>query len=287
MNLKAYCKSLVKGANTNFYYAFVLLPRPKRDAIHAAYAFSRHTDDIADDTPDTEAASTELEAWRRELAACYTGRPDHPVALNLQRVLQTFPIPQQHFLDLIDGVEMDLTQDRYATFEDLRAYCYRVASAIGLICIEIFGYTQPQTKEYAVNLGLALQLTNILRDVREDASRGRIYLPQEDLERFGCEESDLFMGNETAAFRDMMAFQCARARDHYQKARALLPEEDRGGMFSAQIMGAIYRRLLDQIERSDYRVFDTQYRVGTARKLGIAAAIWARSRFSPRKVESG
>lgn len=279
MNLTSYCRSLVKAANTNFYYAFLFLPRAKRNAIYSAYAFSRHTDDIVDNAADAGAASSELSAWRQELAACYSGRPAHPIARNLQETLQAFPIPQQHFADLIDGVEMDLHQTRYDTFEDLRTYCYRVASAIGLICIEIFGYSRPETRDYAVDLGIALQLTNILRDVGEDARRGRVYLPQEDVRRFGCPERDLLAGTCSDAFRDLMAFECARARGFYEAARQALPDEDRRSMFSAEIMGAIYGRLLDRIERAHYDVFDGRIGLSNGRKLAVAAGIWMASRW--------
>jgi 15-cis-phytoene synthase len=279
MRLQAYCRSLVRGAKTNFYYAFVFLPKAKRDAIYSAYAFSRYTDDIVDNAADAHAASAELADWRKELEACYAGAASHPIGLSLQQTLQLFPIPQQHFSDLVDGVEMDLETTRYETFEDLREYCYRVASVIGLICIEIFGYSHPRTKEYAVSLGIALQLTNILRDIRDDAQRGRIYLPLEDLRRFGCSEEDLLSGAFTDGFRNLMAYECERARGYYREAAELLPEEDRRGMFSAEIMGAIYARLLDRIERVDYDVFHNSVRLSNLRKLWIALGIWTGSRL--------
>ena len=274
MDLRAYCRSLVRGANTNFYYAFVFLPRDKREAIYAAYAFSRHTDDIVDNASSQEAASRELSLWREELHACYEGRAAQAIALNLQETLKSFPIPRQHFLDLIDGVEMDLTRSRYETFDDLYSYCYRVASAIGLICIEIFGYTNPKTRDYAVNLGIALQLTNILRDIAPDWQQDRIYVPAEDMVRFGYSESDLASAACNAAFREMMAFQCGRTRSYYDAAADLLPEEDRRSLFSAEIMGAIYRRLLERIERIDYNVFEGRVRLSNPSKLGIASGIW-------------
>lgn len=281
MNLKSYTAALVRRAQTNFYYAFLFLPRPKREAIYAAYAFSRHTDDLVDDACSPEAAKRDLAAWRAELHACYNGSPAHPIARNLQQTLQRFSIPREHFFHLIDGVEMDLVKRRYATFEDLYAYCYRVASVIGLICIEIFGYKNPATRDYAVNLGVALQLTNILRDIKTDALQGRIYLPEEDLRRFGYTEADLFTGAYTPAFTDLMAFQCERAWGYYAEARRLLPEEDRQALFSAEIMGRIYSRLLQRIEAVEYNVFEHPIRLGNLRKLGIALNVWLRNRLRP------
>jgi phytoene synthase len=278
MDLGRYCAALVRQARSNFYYAFVFLPTPKREAIYAAYAFSRHTDDLVDQATSHEQAVHDLRAWRGQLHACYSGRPTHPIAQNLQRVLNQFPIPKAHFVHLIDGVEMDLRKNRYATFEELYGYCYRVASAIGLICIEIFGYRNPQTVDYAVNLGIGLQLTNILRDIRVDAQQDRIYLPAEDLARFGYSESDLMAGTYNRPFTQLMAYQCRRARDYYARARDHLSAEDRNGLFSAEIMAEIYARLLRRIEAMDYNVFDRTAKVGNLRKLGIALSIYLRMR---------
>lgn len=280
MNLKTYGAKLVRGARTNFYYAFVFLPRPKRDAIYAAYAFSRHTDDIVDDAESRDDAQRNLDAWRTQLEACYGGTPTHPIAQNLQSTLPEFPIPKEHFLSLIDGVEMDLSKNRYSTFDELREYCYRVASVIGLICIEIFGYTNPQTRDYAIDLGLALQLTNITRDVYTDYQKDRIYLPAEELERFNYTEQDLTQARYNSAFIDLMHFQSQRAWSYYQTAAKLLPEEDRSSMFSAQIMGQIYSRLLTKIEHANYNIFDTPIRLNNLNKLGIALRYWLGSRLS-------
>ena len=278
MDLGRHCAALVRQARSNFYYAFVFLPRPKREAIFAAYAFSRRADDLVDQATSREAAVRDLQAWREQLHACYGGNPTDPIAQNLQCVLQQFLIPKAHFLHLIDGVEMDLSKNRYATFEELHAYCYRVASAIGLICIEIFGYRNPRTVDYAVNLGIALQLTNILRDVRTDAEQDRIYLPQEDLDRFGYSDSDLMAGTYNPAFTRLMAFQCQRARDYYARARDHLTAEDRAGLFSAEIMAEIYARLLQRIEAMDYNVFDQTATLSNLRKLAIALGIYLRTR---------
>ncbi len=278
MDLGKHCAALVRQARSNFYYAFVFLPRPKREAIFAAYAFSRRADDLVDQATSGEEAVGDLRAWREQLNACYGGRPSHPIAQNLQRVLGQFPIPKAHFMHLIDGVEMDLSKSRYATFEELYTYCYRVASAIGLICIEIFGYRNPETVDYAVNLGIALQLTNILRDVRTDAEQDRIYLPQEDLARFGYSESDLLSNTYNRPFIRLMAYQCQRARDYYARARDHLTTEDRAGLFSAEIMAEIYARLLGRIEATGYNVFDRPPTLSNLRKLTIALGIYLRTR---------
>ncbi|MFT5365118.1 MAG: phytoene synthase [Candidatus Latescibacterota bacterium] len=286
MNLKQHTAQLVKAARTNFYYAFVFLPKNKREAIFAAYAFSRHTDDIIDDAPSPDRAKRDIDLWRAELHACYGGNPTHPIACNLQNILQDFPIPKEHFLALIDGVEMDLTQNRYDTFEDLYQYCYRVASVVGLICIEIFGYTNPQTKDYAINLGLALQLTNILRDVHTDYQQNRIYLPAEDLEKFSYTEKDLATQRNNTAFADLMAFQATRAHHYYQEAKRLLPVEDRAQLFPAEIMGKIYAELLNQIEKKRYNIFDARIRLTNAHKLGIALKCWSGSWFHSKRKRS-
>ena len=274
MNLKKHIAKIVKNARTNFYFAFLFLPREKRDAIFSAYAFSRHTDDLVDHAASTAEARRQLDQWRAQLHACYNGNATHPIAQNLQAVLREFPIPKAHFLALIKGVEMDLTKNRHATFDELRAYCYRVASVVGLICIEIFGYTNPQTRDYAINLGLALQLTNIMRDVHEDWQQNRIYLPQEDMARFGYTERALARAEHNASFVELMRFQAQRAWAYYQTADKLLPPEDRASMFSAQIMGKIYAQLLVKIQRANYDVFRTPIRLNSAHKLGIALRCW-------------
>ena len=265
---------IVRRARSNFFWSFVFLNKAKRDAIFAAYAFARHTDDLVDDASNAEEAETRLTAWRRELDACYFGHPTTDITLALKPVVDRYKIPQTNFDDLINGVEMDLSTDRYATFDDLQTYCYRVASVVGLICIEIFGYENEETKTYAVNLGLALQLTNILRDVGEDAERGRIYLPTEDLERFGCTESAILSRQDDEAFREMMAFQCTRARSYYTLAENHLSETDRRSMFPAETMGRIYFAILEKIEQRDYRVFDERVTLSALWKVGIAARNW-------------
>ena len=193
--------------------------------------------------------------------------------------IEAFDLPKQPFLDLIDGMEMDLKWQSYQTFADLREYCYRAASAVGLICIEIFGYESARTREYAVNLGIALQLTNILRDLKEDTARGRIYLPLEDLERFGYSEHELRLSLYNAPFIELIKFEHARARSYFEKATASLPAGDRSSMFAAEIMGAIYRELLDQIPAVQFNVFRNRLSVSKSRRLKVALTIWSKSKF--------
>jgi phytoene synthase len=197
--------------------------------------------------------------------------------VKLAQSLQRFPIPKEHFEELIAGVEMDLTHLRYPTFRELYEYCYRVAGVVGLMCIEIFGYRNPKAKDYAVNLGVALQLTNIIRDLKGDAERGRIYLPQDELVRFGYREEELLRGAYTPAFSELMRFTGNRARQYFHDARQLLAEEDRRSLFAAEIMGTIYYRLLETIEASSYRVFDRTITLPTSYKLWIALSIWMHS----------
>jgi phytoene synthase len=256
--------------------AFRLLPHDRRRALCAVYAFCRAADDIADDGAPRDAA-TLLARWREELDAVYAGRPRHPIGVALADTVERFAIPREHFAAVIEGVEMDLHRERYETWEgDLEAYCYRVASAVGLVCIEIFGYTDPSARQYAIELGLAFQLTNILRDVAEDARRGRIYLPRADLRRFGCREEDVLVGHCTEAFRQVMAFECARAGEHYGRARFLLAEEDRQSLAPAEAMRLIYEQLLRRIMFRHYDVFGPKIRLTRPEKAGPAVAAWVR-----------
>ena len=277
MSLVEYCSQLTRQSRSNFYYAFLFLSKAKRQAIYAVYAFCRSVDDIADGGAPVRQKQVLLDAWRRELDRCYEGKPEHPITINLAQSLQRFPIPKEYFEELIAGVEMDLIHTRYPTFHELYDYCYRVASVVGLMCIEIFGYRNPKTKDYAINLGVALQLTNIMRDLKVDAERGRIYLPQDELARFGYREDDLLQGVYTPAFLELMRFVGSRARHYFHSARQLLAKEDRRSLVAAEIMGAIYSRLLAAIEASGYRVFDHTVTLPTSYKLWIALSIWARS----------
>jgi len=271
--------TLVRKSRSSFYYSFLFLPRPKRDAIYAVYALCRAVDDVADDAGDMEAKAERLKGWREELDRCYAGRPTHPITRALRDCLSRYPIPKGYFEELIAGVEMDLALTRYRTFADLTRYCYRVASVVGLICIEIFGYRREATKEYAINLGLALQLTNILRDLKTDGRRGRIYLPQEDLERFGYREDDLLHCRYTPGFLPLMRFEADRARDYFRRAAESLPSEDRKNMVAAEIMGRIYRETLEMIARKEFRVFEDRIALSRARKIRLALMTWARHRW--------
>jgi len=272
--------TLVRKSRSSFYYSFLFLPRAKREALYAVYALCRAVDDIADDSGDVEAKAERLKGWREELDRCYAGRPTHFITRALRDCLSRYPIPKGYFDEVIAGVEMDLTVTRYPTIADLARYCYRVASVVGLICIEIFGYRREATKEYAINLGLALQLTNILRDLKTDGRRGRIYLPQEDLERFGYSEDDLLHCRYTPGFFPLMRFEADRARDYFRRAAESLPSEDRKNMAAAEIMGRIYRETLETIARKEFRVFEDRIALPRARKIRLTLTTWARNRFT-------
>jgi phytoene synthase len=278
---------------SSFLYSFSLLPRDERDAMHRIYEFCRFTDDLVDEDlvvpeyeaelrkplaitpiPISEKKRLRLKWWRTEVERCYEGKSTHPILKNLHKVLVRFKIPKQYLLTLIDGVEMDLIKTRYETFDELKEYCYAVASVIGLICIEVFGYKHEETREYAVNLGYALQLTNILRDIKQDAAKGRIYLPLEDLRRFGYSEQDLLAGNYNWQFIELMKFETARAREYYSAARSQLRKDEHFTMFAAEIMDAIYFRLLRKIELSEFAVFERRIKVSTPHKLLIVARFW-------------
>jgi phytoene synthase len=261
--------------DTSFYYSFLVLPAHKRDAIIAVWDFCRAVDDEADEPG--AAPESALAGWRAELARCYEGAPETPQGERLQPVIRRFDIPMAPLDALIDGVEMDLRRSRYQTFDELREYCWHVASTVGLVCVEIFGYRNPATRDYAVTLGLALQLTNIIRDVGTDLSRGRVYLPQEDLARFGCTEEDLRGGRVTPRVRSLLAFECVRAHGLYEEAERQLPREDRRSLVAARIMGGIYRAILWRIEQSGYDVFSAPVRVSRPRRAAIAARLWAAS----------
>ncbi|MDO8430840.1 MAG: presqualene diphosphate synthase HpnD [Candidatus Binatus sp.] len=275
------CAQVTRRSSSNFYYAFMLLPAERRRALHAVYAFCRFVDDIADDESVRDPAYL-LDKWRDELGRVYAGDPTRPVSRALADSVRRFRIPRRHFEDVIAGVEMDLSRDRYPTFEELRLYCYRVASAVGLICIEIFGYRNPSAKSYAENLGIAFQLTNILRDVREDAGRKRIYLPLEDLKRFGVSEDDILRGVYSGNFVSLMDFEAKRARQFYELALGQLAPEDRATLLTAEAMRLIYGALLERIIKSNYRVLDRRHSLSAPHKLYLVGRAWAASRLSAR-----
>ena len=275
----AYCQAVTRRSSSNFYYAFRLLSPERRGALYAVYAFCRFVDDIADDQDRRDPAAL-LARWREELQLVYGGVPTHPIGCALADAVQRFALPQEYFLDLIRGVEMDLTRQRYATFDELYQYCYRVASTVGLVCIEIFGYQRPSARDYAIDLGIAFQLTNILRDVLEDARRGRIYLPLEDLHRFDCTEAELLTCRYSPRVGALMAFECGRARAYYLRARGALAPEDRGSLAAAEAMRSIYERLLDRIEARHFDVFGPKVTLPRYEKVTIALAAWGRSQLA-------
>ena len=270
----AYCEEKAAASGSSFYYSFLFLEPPRRQAITALYAFCREVDDVVDECPDPALAGTKLAWWRSEVAALYAGSPSHPVTQALTEAMQKYSIPQEQLQEIIDGMEMDLQQARYADFKSLHLYCYRVASVVGLLAAEIFGYTDRRTLKYAHDLGLAFQLTNIIRDVGEDARRGRIYLPQDELQKFGVTEADLIASRYSEHFTALMQFQLQRARAMYAQAFAQLPQADRKTQRAGLIMAAIYQSTLDEIERDGYQVLHQRTALTPLRKLWIAGRTW-------------
>ena len=274
----AHCAEITRRSSSNFYYAFMLLPAERRRALYSVYAFCRFVDDIADDEAVRDAAVL-LGRWREELERVYAGAPTRAISRALCDSVARFNIPRRHFEEVIAGVEMDLERKRYPTFDELRLYCYRVASAVGLICIEIFGYRNQRTRPYAENLGIAFQLTNILRDVREDAARNRIYIPLEDLARFEVNEKEILAGSHSERFERLMRFEADRARSYYEEAERALPEEDRPSLLAAEAMRLIYGAILRRIVDSNYHVLDRRHRLSTPRKLYLVGRAWASGRL--------
>ncbi len=276
---------ITRRSRSNFYYGFLALPRPRREALYAVYAFCRTVDDIADvgqgrgDKPAT--LRRELAYWRQEVARCFgpDGEPEHPIARRLRVAVRTFPIPRAALEAIIDGVESDLEPQSYETPEDLYPYCYRVASAVGLCAIEIFGYTDPRARQYAIDLGTALQLTNIVRDVGADAQAGRVYLPQEDLRAFGVTAEDLRDGRYSEAFVRLMERAAERARQFYRAAWSSYPTTDARSLVPAEIMGRTYFALLREIEARRFRVFGARIALPARRKVAVAFGCWLRARY--------
>jgi 15-cis-phytoene synthase len=281
MSLGSLSATLTRRSRSNFYYAFLTLPRPRRDALYAVYAFCRTVDDVADLGGDPATQRAELGRWRQDVARCFEPGPPpaHPIARQLAAAVRAYPIPRAALEAIIEGCEMDLARVRFETAEDLYPYCYRVASAVGLCCIEIFGYSDPRAREYAVHLGTALQLTNILRDVGADARDGRVYLPQEDLRAFGVSEADLVAGRHDERFVKLMRHQATRARQFYTAAAGAYPVVDARSLIAAQIMGGIYRALLEEIEARRFAVFGPRITVPARRKVAIALRCWATARL--------
>jgi phytoene synthase len=279
MTPEQYCQDKAAQSGSSFYYSFLFLPETRRKAIIALYAFCREVDDVTDDNITEDISRVKLQWWRDEISRLFQGTPQHPVTRALHKSIEQFDLPQEYFLEIIDGMEMDLEQQRYPSFKALSLYCYRVASVVGLLSAEIFGYQDRQTLKYARDLGMAFQLTNILRDVGEDARRGRIYLPQEDLQQFGVREQDLLQGRETPEFYQLMTFQAQRARDYYQRAMSHLPETDRYAQRAGLIMSAIYQNLLDEIERDGFHTLTHRIGLTPLRKIWLAVStLWREKR---------
>lgn len=265
---------------SSFHYALLLLPRHQRAALDAVYGFCRVVDDAVDTAATPDEAGRRLVEWRRELDRVYTGSPVHPAALALAPVAAAYRLPKDHFDELLLGVAMDIGRPRYQTYAELARYAYRVAATVGLLCLPIFGVDGEAERRYAVERGISLQLTNIIRDVKADAERGRIYLPQEDLTAFGYPEEDLLAHRHTPAFERLMAFQCRRAREAHARARALVT--DRRALLAPEIMGHTYEALLDRIEASGYRVFDEPVTLGGPTKVAIAVRDWMGARWTAK-----
>ncbi len=269
-----YCRRISRRRAKNFYYAFRTLPGPKRRAIYAAYAFCRYCDDVADEELPLSEKTRLLAELRQSLAQCRSGRPDGPVFVALHHASQAFRVPYEYYETVIDGVETDLTTTRYESFDELNDYCYKVASVIGLICIEISGYTDQRARDYAVDLGVAMQLTNILRDVREDAERDRIYLPLSDLRSHGYTEAELRGAAYNDAFRGLMKFEADRARRYFERGRRLFPLLAREARVFPMVLDGIYSAVLDRIEQRGFDVFGERIGLSTGEKLAITARLW-------------
>jgi len=270
-------KQIAKESKSSFYYAFSLLGKPRRDAMNTVYAFCRKTDDIVDDDNlGDDIKYEQLRKWRIELEKALFGTSDYQLLNKLASIIKQFNIPIEPFFELIAGMEMDLQKKRYLSFEDLTQYCYRVASTVGLMCIEIFGYKNKSTKDYAVNLGLAMQMTNILRDVKKDSESGRIYLPQKDLIEFNYTEKDIFQRNYNSDFIRLMKHEAERAESLFNKADQLLDVEDKPAMFPARAMQHIYHKLLTKLEAENFNVYNKKIKVGNFEKVAISVGVWAK-----------
>jgi phytoene synthase len=275
MNPHDYCQQKAAASGSSFYYSFLFLPKPKRQAITALYAFCREVDDVADECTDAGIARTKLAWWRAEIANLYADKPQHPVTQALTDAVRDYNLAEEHFVEIIDGMEMDLDQNRYRDFKELHLYCYRVASVVGLLSASIFGYRDRKTLKYAHDLGLAFQLTNIVRDVGEDARRGRIYLPLDEMAQHGVSEGDILRGKESDNVRRLLESQIERAEGYYRRAFEELPEADRRDQRTGLIMAAIYRALLDEIRLGGCeKVLNQRVSLTPLRKLWLAWKTW-------------
>ncbi len=280
---QAYCTAYTKQSGSNFYYSFLFLPKAKRDAMYTIYAFCKAVDSAVDEPAAGSNPKDELKRWREEIEAVYSGTPTTPIMVSLAYHVKALGIPRAYFEELIKGVEMDLFNNRYVTFDELSLYCYRVASVVGLICLHVFGVTSARAQDYAVALGMAFQLTNILRDVGTDAADSRIYLPLDDLRKWNHPEKAILNRSYSPEFRALMEYEASRAHHYYKRAHAALmglSPQERRALTVAEIMRGIYSRILERIEQSNYQVFGPRIGLTTAQRVIIALRIWLRSRFS-------
>lgn len=270
MSPNEYCQQKASTSGSSFYYSFLFLPQEQRSAITALYAFCREVDDVVDECSEPQIARIKLQWWREEIQQTFAGSARHPVTQALQPCLSAFKLPIEHFLEIIDGMQMDLEQTRYPCFDDLASYCYRVAGVVGLLSVAIFGFRNPATMDYARDLGTALQLTNILRDLREDASRGRIYIPEDEMRRHEVDPEDILNLRDGENLRALLTFQAQRAHRYYEQALRQLPDEDRYRQRGGLIMAQIYRSTLREIERDGFQVMQRRVALTPVRKLWIA-----------------
>lgn len=270
MTPQEYCQEKAAKSGSSFYYSFLFLPDKKREAITALYAYCREVDDIVDSQTEPHIKNTKLNWWRDEIEHLFKRTPQHPITQALLPVITDFNLPKEYFVEILDGMEMDLLQRTYATFKELRLYCYRVASVVGLMSAEIFGYSDRQTLKYAHDLGLAFQLTNIIRDIYADLMQDRIYIPQDELAQFGVTEADLRRRMCTPEFEQLMHFQIKRANEHYQRAFAHLPEHDRYAQRTGLVMAEIYHALLNRIDKDNCQILTQRVSVPPLQKLWIA-----------------
>ena len=280
MTPEQYCEQKTTDSGSSFHYSFMFLEPDARQAMTILYAFCREVDDVVDECSDPGVARTKLAWWRDEIARAFAGEPQHPVTKALQTAIARYNLPQEHFLEIIDGMEMDLNHNAYRTFKELSLYCYRAASVVGLMAAEIFGYQDRRTLKYAHDLGMAFQLTNILRDVGEDARRGRVYIPEEDMLRFKVSRDDILHGQLDDNMRALLAFQAERANHYYRQAFSHLPDDDRYRQRSGLIMAAVYQALLKAIADADYQVFEQRVNLSPTRKIWIA---WQTARREKRQ----
>ena len=272
---------ITRNSKTNFLYSFTLLPRDKYEAISTVYAFCRQTDDIVDNENESiEVKFKKIRKWRDEFEQALNGESGYKSLNQLAHVIRKFNIPVEPFFELIKGMESDLQTSRYKDFESLYQYCFRAAATVGLMCIEIFGYRNENAREYAVNLGIAMQLTNILRDIKTDALNERIYIPQDDLKKFGYTEEDLMNFRYNDSFIELMKFECRRAREFYQKAYECFPLQDRRQVFPARIMEKIYFSILRKIEKMNYNVFEKKAKISNFRKIYYTLGVYVRHRLA-------